>query len=57
MDKTCLAPAVCHVVKERMLHNDDVGGEGSDVQESYQQKVATMAEAPLKAWYGVTELT
>lgn len=55
MDKTHLASAVCHMVKERLLHGDAVGRKVMS-RKSYQQKVATMAGAPLKAWYGVTEL-
>lgn len=52
MDKTCLASAVCHMVKEMLLHNDAVRRKVMS-RKPYQQKVATMAGGPLKAWYGV----
>lgn len=42
VDKTCLASAVCHMVKEMLLHNDAVRRKVMS-RKPYQQKVATMA--------------
>lgn len=49
VNKRCLASAVCHVVKETLLHKGAVGSKMMS-RKPHQQKVATVVRAPLVGW-------